>query len=244
VDERSVSFRRYAADGTVVLGGAAALLLQLGDPVVARGVAAHSAFARDPMGRLRNTLTYVYAIALGTPEQRRRVAALVDRAHTGVTGATDPDRQLWVAATLVGVGIRAAELLRGPLDPALADEIVAAGAELATALQLPVAAWPTDRAAFERYWEEAVARLEVGDDARAVARDILHPRVVPWWARLAMPLVRGVTADLLPPRIRVAYDLPSSRAAVPVLRVLVRVAPRALRELPSRRLLGRLSRTR
>ncbi|MES1170192.1 MAG: oxygenase MpaB family protein, partial [Leifsonia sp.] len=58
------SFEEYAADGVLVLGGAAAILLQVADPVVARGVAEHSDFARRPMDRLRNTLRYVYAVGL------------------------------------------------------------------------------------------------------------------------------------------------------------------------------------
>ena len=47
---RSTAFERYARDSTLVLGGAAAILLQIADPVVGRGVAAHSAFAEDRCG--------------------------------------------------------------------------------------------------------------------------------------------------------------------------------------------------
>src|SRR5690606_34516281 len=105
----SAAYRRYAADGALVLGGLAAILLQVADPVVGRGVAEHSAFATDPMRRLRHTLTFVYAVTLGTPAQRERAASFVDRAHTGVPGATDVERQLWVAATLVRVGTQVHE---------------------------------------------------------------------------------------------------------------------------------------
>ena len=66
---RSREFERYARDGALVLGGAAAILLQVADPVVARGVGQHSAFADDPMRRLRHTLGYVYSVLkrLGAP---------------------------------------------------------------------------------------------------------------------------------------------------------------------------------
>lgn len=242
---RSADYRRYAADGALVLGGLAAILLQVADPVVGRGVAAHSAFATDPMRRLRHTLTFVYAVTLGTPAQRERAASSVDRAHAGVPGATETERQLWVAATLVRVGTRVHELLDGPLDPALADEIHERGAELGTALQLPREAWPADRAAFDRYWEVATARLEVTDAARAVARDLLAARAAPWWVRALMPAARTVTAGVLPPAVRDAYGLrhcPRAFAAwVRVLRTLARTTPRRLREAPSRRLLAALS---
>lgn len=240
----SEAFRRYAADASVVLGGPAAILLQVADPVVARGVAAHSVFATDPMGRLSRTLGYVWAVGLGDDDQRARAARDVDRAHAGVSGAADPEHQLWVAATLARVGMRTHELLHGPLADELADEIHAESAGLGTALQLPPAAWPPDRAAFDAYWEGAVAGLEVGDEARRVADELFAARAAPWWVRAAMPVGRVVTAGLLPEPIRDAYGLRhrprAFRATVRMLRVAVRATPRRVRELPSRRLLARL----
>lgn len=238
----STAFERYARDSTLVLGGGAAILLQVADPVVGRGVASHSAFADDPMRRLRHTLAYVYAISVGSPEQVRAAAGFVDRAHAGVPGATDPHRQLWVAATLYRVGVQVHELLHGPLDETLADELHSASALLGTALQVPPALWPADRFAFEAYWADAVAALEVGPDARGVARDLLHPRRVPAWVRAGMPLGRTLTAGLLPASVREAYGLPyrprAFRRAVRVARIAARLTPRRLRELPSRRLVG------
>jgi uncharacterized protein (DUF2236 family) len=226
--QRSLAFQRYASDGALVLGGGAAILLQIADPVVGAGVAAHSGFADDPMRRLRHTLTYVYAIGLGS----------------GVPGATDPERQLWVAATLYRLGVDVHELLHGPMPRPLADEVYTASARLGTALQLPAGLWPTDRAAFDDYWHDAVAGLQVTDDARRVADELLWPRRVPPWVRAAMPLGRTVTAGLLPHPVREAFGLPHDRRAfrraVGIARAGARVAPRRLRELPSRRLLAAL----
>jgi uncharacterized protein (DUF2236 family) len=217
----------------------------VGDPVVARGVAEHSDFARAPMARLRNTLSYVYAVGLGSQQQLLLAAAAVNRAHARVRGATDEHRQLWVAATLYQVGVTVHQELLGPLDPALADEIFVASARLGTMLQLPPGTWPGDRAAFDNYWTDAVAGLEIGDDARAIARDLLHNRAIPWWTRPAMPFVRVMTSGLLPPLVREAYGLPwhprRYRAAIGFIKGLRRVTPRRLRELPSRRLLARLT---
>src|SRR5215218_1716477 len=143
---RTPAFERYARDSALVLGGAAAILLQLGDPVVARGVARHSAFRDDPMMRLRHTLGFVYAVMLGDAEQLRRVAERVDAAHADVSGALDPERQLWVAATLYRVGVDVYELLRGPMPDDVADEVYSASALLGTALQMPADRWPPGRA--------------------------------------------------------------------------------------------------
>jgi uncharacterized protein (DUF2236 family) len=236
--------QQYAADGVLVLGGAAAILLQLGDPVVARGVAAHSTFATDPLRRLRTTLGYVYAISLGTDRQGERMAGLVDRAHAGVPGANDGEHQLWVAATLYRVGVDVHERVRGPLSESVADEIYAAFERLGTALQVPPGSWPADRAAFQRYWTDAVAALEIGDDARTVARQLLRPRAIPWWTRPAMPLVRTLTGGLIPESLAAAYGLPRHparfRMAIGVVRVIARLTPRRVSELPSRRLLARI----
>jgi uncharacterized protein (DUF2236 family) len=236
------TFEEYAADGVLVLGGAAAILLQISDPVVARGVAKHSDFARHPMERLRNTLRYVYAVGLGSEQQSTLAAGAVNRAHARVAGARDEHRQLWVAATLHQVGVTVHEQLVGPLPTEVADEIYAANERLGTALQLPPGAWPADRAAFAVYWADAVAALKVGDDARAIARDLLRNRAIPWWTRPAMPLMRVVTSGLLPATVREAYELPwhprRYRAAIGLVRLLRRLTPRRLRELPSRRLLG------
>ncbi|WP_181408987.1 oxygenase MpaB family protein [Schumannella soli] len=234
----------YAADGALVLGGAAAILLQLGDPVVARGVAAHSAFARDPLRRLEHTLAYVYAVSLGDDELRRLVAGMVDGAHDGVPGARDAEHQTWVAATLCWTGMRTHALLRGPVAAALADEIVARSERLATALQLPAGAWPADRAAFDAYWDARILALEIGAEAREVAGQLLHPTALPWWARPAMPIVRALTPALLHPSVRAAYGLPLRRRraalALALVRTVLAITPRRLRELPSRRLLARL----
>jgi uncharacterized protein (DUF2236 family) len=241
----SQAFRRYAADSSLVLGGLAAILLQLAHPVVARGVAESSSFARDPLSRLRHTLGYVYAVHLGSPHQRAAVVGRVDSAHARVTGARDPGPQLWVTATLTHTGMQVHELLHGPLTPQLAAEVHAAGGELGMSLQLPRDAWPADRGAFDRYWEATLPTLQVGDDARAVAAELFAARAAPWWIRLAMPAAREFTAVLLPPGLRAAYGLPDhprrGRVAVGFARVLVRVTPRRLRELPSRRLLAALS---
>jgi Uncharacterized protein conserved in bacteria len=243
MSERSPAFRRYAADGSLVLGGLAAILLQLGHPVVARGVAGHSSFARNPLKRLHGTLAYVYAVELGTPEQVAAVARHVDAAHARVPGARDTGPQLWVAATLARTGMRVHELLRGPLPDALADEIHAASADLGMALQLPADAWPADRAAFDRYWDATVAELSVTPEALGVARELLAARAAPWWIRLAMPAAREFTALLLPPALREAFGIPwhprRARAVLTALRVVARVTPRRLRELPARRLFAR-----
>ena len=196
------------------------------------------------MRRLRHTLTYVYAVTSGRSSLSYGARQGSSTKHiTGIAGATDPERQLVVGGEPVPGRREHHELLHGPLDDTLADELYAASAVLGTALQLPADRWPRDRTAFDTYWADAVAALDVGDDARAVARDLLHPRHVPLWVRAGLPLGRTLTAGLLPASVRDAYGLPLHprrfARAVWVARLVTRLTPRLVRELPSRRLLAR-----
>ncbi len=58
--------QEVAGEGILLAGGAAAILLQVADPRVAAGIAAHSDFADRPLDRLHATLTYLYVTAYGT----------------------------------------------------------------------------------------------------------------------------------------------------------------------------------
>ena len=206
----NAEMRAVAREGALLAGGARAILLQIAHPAVGRGVAEHSDFANRPIDRLRATLTYVYTVTYGTPDEVRAVSAMVTGAHRPVTGAgyraSDPDLQLWVAATLYDTAVLIYEELFGPLDEGRADRVYEQYAVLGTALQLPADRWPPDRAAFRAYWEHMVDTLEVTDDARRVAHDLLHPKR-PLALRPAMPLNRFLTAAWLPARLRREFGL-------------------------------------
>ncbi|MFK4729393.1 oxygenase MpaB family protein [Agromyces mediolanus] len=257
-DETEV-FRRHAADASLLVGGAAAILLQLADPRVAAGVARHSDFADRPFDRLLGTLDYLYTIGFGSPELAERMARRVDERHRPVHGrsapdgtrysAFDPDAPRWVAATIAAVTLELHERLAGPLPPAEADVLVRRLGALGGQLQATSAGWPETRAEFDAWWTARVAGLEVGDDARAVARALFEARVLPGPLRLLLPPVRLVTVALLPAAIRTGYGLSSDprvlRAGDGWLRVVAivrRLLPRTVLELPLRQSLRRAER--
>ena len=200
-----------AAESILIAGGGRAILLQVAHPAVGRGVARHSDFAADPIRRLRATLTYVYLLANGDHDEIRRMATRVNAAHARVRGddyaATDPELQLWVAATLYDTAITVYERMFGALGAADAEAIYQDYAILGTALQMPAELWPADRDAFRAYWDRTVPLLRVDDDTRRICRDLLYPARVPLWLRLSMPLARLVTAGLLSEDQRVMYGL-------------------------------------
>ncbi|WP_313816599.1 oxygenase MpaB family protein [Citricoccus sp.] len=259
-----------AREAVVLAGAGAAILLQVSHPSVGAGVARHSDFAADPLKRLRHTLQFVYAAVLPEAGAAREwVAGRVGAAHGPVHGtdaagraysAADPQAQLWVTATLYW----AAEQTRwriwgewsaaaagstgdtaGPADPVAADAVAEAVyrdyAVLGTLLGMPADLWPEDRAAFARYWDAAVGNLEVTDDARAICRDLFTAEAAPGWLRRLMPLVRFVSAGMLPGRIRqqlgLDWDGVDSRrddALWCVLRAVYPRLPLRLRRLPAR----------
>lgn len=240
----------------LIAGGGRAILLQLAYPAVGHGVAAHSDFADRSIDRLRNTLRFVYAVAFGTPGQLAFVTRQVNRAHVPVHAeatptapaysAFDPQLQLWVAATLYDTAVIVHERVFGALDDASADLLYAEYAKVGTALQMPAALWPSDRAAFRRYFDETLAGLQVDDVTHHVADALLHPSwKAPAWLRLAMPTARLVTAGLLPERLRSEFGLVWSPARERRFERLMRVTaivypllPRAIRHLPKTRALA------
>lgn len=232
----------------VFLGAGAAVPLQLAHPAVGLGVAEHSTTPRRPLDRLRTTMTYIYAVTLGSDEERRLIARLVSRAHGPVRSARydafDPRLQLWVAATLYQGGAALGEIFHGKLAPERAEALYREAAAYGTTLQMPPGLWPADLAAFQRYWDAALADLRIEPAVQAYVRGLLAGGAIPGWLRWLMPLQRFVTRALLPPAVRTAYGLDwTGRDQVRWDR-FVRIAPRLyawtpawLRHLPARWLL-------
>ena len=238
--------RDVAAEGILLAGGARAILLQLANPAVGRGVAEHSDFADRPLDRLTGTLTYLYVVMYGTPDEVRAVARRVGHAHTPVPGARDTDLQLWVAATLYDTTVRMHELVFGPLPAAEAQRLLDRQSVIATTLGVPRALWPATPVAFAEYWAESSAALRVDAPARAVAKALLNPVAGPWWFRFLLPAVRTVTAALLTPDLREAYGLAfEARRFRRIVRVTRAVSPRLpglIRHAPKRHYLRKFRR--
>jgi uncharacterized protein (DUF2236 family) len=251
VGGRDPDLVRYLADSTPVLAGGRAILLQIADPVVAAGVRRHSDFASRPQQRLAHTLMYVYAVVLGTPSDAHVASDFVHRAHRVVAGADEVDRQLWVAATLFDSAMRAQEAFGTTPERVgvTAQAVLDAYRAIGTSLRVPEDRWPETVASFEEYWRRSVDDLRIGDDARSVARDLLHPVAAPRWVRAAMPLVRIVTVGMLPDVVRAQYgfawgprEARRYRRVVSGLRLVRAVLPGALLRLPGPMLLRAMRR--
>lgn len=184
-------------------------------PGVGAGVNENSNFAYRPVDRLRTTMTYVYCMAFGTPQERATIIQMTNQAHVPVKGAgytaDDPDLQLWVAATLYAAGVDIYEKMLGKLDEKTAEEVFQEYSVLAVSLRVPPEMWPKSRAEFWKYWDEKIATLEITPHAKNVAKDLLWNQHGPLWIRVNLPLIRLLTAEWLPPRMRGEFGLKTSK---------------------------------
>jgi uncharacterized protein (DUF2236 family) len=162
--------------------------------------------------------------------------------------AFDPELQLWVAACLYK-GLEDVHRLFGPpADDRFFDEVLYPhAARLGTTLQVTNDMWPVDRAAFEAYWKDGIARAEMDDVTRRYLRGIadLSFLVAPLGrlGRPVRPLLRPVgevmTGGFLPPELRdelgLAWDDRRQRwfdRTTGAAAAAVRHLPRPLREFP------------
>lgn len=83
----SVSWQ-IIGDTSAFIGGIRALLIQAAHPEVVAGVADHSRYREDPLGRLSRTSNYVTATCFGAMPEVDEAIAVVRRAHRPVVGVS------------------------------------------------------------------------------------------------------------------------------------------------------------
>ena len=228
-----------ACEQALLLGAGSAVMLQLAMKGVGLGVAEHSTTLARPVDRLRTTLTYVYVMAIGTEEEKRAIARLVNKAHVPVRSegrysAFDPDLQLWVAATLIYTGDFLYEKIFGSLSPEDREEYYRFGQVFGTALQVKPEMWPATRAEFDRYCEESLLRLEPDPAVQGYAKQLLSTDGAPLVTRLSIPLQSLMTRGNLDPRTREVLALPWSRREQRLYDLFWKVFPPLYRMVPRR----------
>jgi len=236
--------------------------MQFAHPLVARGVAEHSAFRAEAFGgwrRLHRTLGAMLALTFGEPEAARRSAEGINAIHQRVSGrlpraegvfaegtpysASDPALLGWVHATLVDSFLLAYELYVRPLSSGERDAYCAESAGIESLLRIPAGSLP--RTASELGSDVATrlhsGEIRVTDTARDLARQILFPPMsAPVWPALAV--LRLATVGLLPPALRAEYGFPwdarraaAFRASATVIRNLLPLVPSVVRHWPAAR---------
>lgn len=253
--------------GVALLAGPANVIMQLGRPGVGYGVmesrVESGRIDLHPIKRARTTFTYLAVATRGSDAQKDAFRRAVNRAHAQVYStpespvqynAFDPDLQLWVGACLYKGGVDIYRMFIGELEGEDADRHYREGMALATTLQVPPEMWPPDRAAFDRYWQESLAKVHI-DDA---VREYLYPIAASRIAGLTLPhrLQRAsdsfallITTGFLPQRFRDEMRLPWDATRqrrfdrlIGTLALVNRRLPRFIRQFPFNVLLADVDR--
>lgn len=124
-------------DFSTLVGGIRALLLQAMHPGALAGVAQHSRYEEDPLGRLSGTIRWLTVTTFGSLEAVTQEASRVNRMHNRVSGtylrhqgqevnyqASDKDLLLWVHIAFMDSFLRSHQLYSRAAIPGGADSYV------------------------------------------------------------------------------------------------------------------------
>lgn len=134
----SLTWRVMKNPVTLLVGGVAAVILELAEPRIRTGVWEHTAFRGDPLRRVRRTGYATMVTIYGPADAARAAIARVNRMHEQVSGVTPsgaPYRALedellnWVQATAEWGFFEAHHRFVRPLSRAERDRLFAEGAE-------------------------------------------------------------------------------------------------------------------
>ena len=212
------------SDIAILVGGLRALLIQTLHPLVMAGVADHSDFRNDPLGRLQRTGQFVGTTTFGTLDEAEAAIATVRRVHDRIAGhapdgrpydAKDPRLLAWVHATEVDSFLQArVRYGSAPLPPGTADQYVADMGEIAT--RLGVIEPP--RSTVDLAWtlERFRPELDAGEQAHSTVRWLAAPPA-PLPTRIPYAVLFGAAVGLLPGYARRMLRLPLPPLAVPAV---------------------------
>lgn len=221
---RDTPIRMVHADVVaMMIGGIAALLLQMLHPHALRGVLDHSNFRRDMHGRLRRTARFIAVTSFGDRADAEAAIARVNAIHARVEGtladgtrysARDPETLAWVHVTEATCFLEAyLRHVRPGMSGAEQDEYFRQFALVARKLGAdPV---PESRAEAAEIMRAMRPRLAATAETREVARLIVEARTEGPLAAI-QPALAIAAIDLLPPfaRAMLALERPGL-AAIP-----------------------------
>ena len=211
--------RKVHADlPTMTIGGVASLFLQLLHPQVVAGVADHSRYEQDPLGRLQATGRFLALTTYGTKEQAAEAITRVQHVHSFIIGRTEGDEPYDASSPELLEWVHLAEVLMfaaaynryGPtrLSPLEQDAYVGQMAKVAVDLGVPNAPVTLDEALSRLQAVRPKLRLS---EAGIATRDFILTGPYRGPAARGYQTVVAAALDLLPTAIRTMLELPVSR---------------------------------
>jgi uncharacterized protein (DUF2236 family) len=249
---------RVNREGVLLLGGGAAIIMQVAHPLVGAGVAEHSDYREDPWGRLYRTLDITTSIVFGSRPKAHEASERLRTVHKKVHGLTtedggkypagtkysanDPKLGMWVHATLVDTSMQVYAAYVGSLSHAEKLRYYEEQKRLGEMFGVPVERQPETLAEFYEYFERMVEEeLAVTSALEDVVDATMRPDL-PFVARPLVEALNLTTVSLLPPQLRKDLGLEwgaNRRRLVFASRAVIRralpVLPRLLREFPPAR---------
>ncbi|HMA00161.1 MAG TPA: oxygenase MpaB family protein [Steroidobacteraceae bacterium] len=227
----STSWRIFKNPIALLVGGMAAVVLELAEPAVRTGVWKHSTFLADPMGRLRRTGLAAMVTVYGARSMAVPMIEGVVRMHGRVVGKTpagepfsanDPRLLTWVHATAsFGFGeaySRYVALLNSREMDALYREGLPA-----SRLYGAVGA-PETEAELRALFDSMRGTLEPSEIVFEFLRIMYRTRALPAPLRWLQPLLVRAAVDLIPDWIRACIGLTAAHGLRPGEGILVRMA--------------------
>jgi uncharacterized protein (DUF2236 family) len=191
---------------SMMVGGVAALLVQMLHPGPLAGVWDHSNFRHDMSGRLKRTARFIAGTTYGDRAEAESLIARVLGIHGAVKGtlpdgtpysAQDPDLLTWVHVTEVSSFLAAYLRYVDPaFPPAEQDRYLRETAEIAR--RLGAAEVPQSRAELAAYLEAVRPALRYDERTREVARALLAEPAPSRAAGPAMAVTFDAAKDLIP----------------------------------------------
>ena len=197
---------------SVVVGGIRALLVQTLHPLAMAGVAQHSQYRTDPLGRLGRTAAFVATTTYGTIADADNAIAAVRGIHDRVCGvasdgrayaANDPELLAWVHHVEVQSFLLAYQRIGPGLRSDEADRYVAEMAQLGARLGVRE---PLTSAAGLHDWIRYHPEQRATPEARAAVRFLSWP-ALPIAARGPYAILLAGAISLIPLRQRLTLGL-------------------------------------
>jgi uncharacterized protein (DUF2236 family) len=204
VSPDSVSWRVFKNPLALVIGGVAAVIMELAEPRVRTGVWEHTTFRVDPIRRLRRTGLAAMVTIYGARSEAEAMIAGVRRMHDRVVGTTpageayranDPELLNWVQGTAAFGFLQAYHTYVRPLSDLERDRYYAEGT---LAASLYGASAPTSELALEMRFEAMTDRLERSDILVEFLAIMRSAPILPLPLRPVQPLLVRAAVDLTP----------------------------------------------
>jgi uncharacterized protein (DUF2236 family) len=207
-------------DFSTLVGGVRALLMQALHPGSLAGVAQHSRYEKDPLGRLSGTIRWLTITTFGSNQAVQNEAGRVNRMHTRVSGeyqtaqgetssyrAADPRLLLWVHIAFMESFLRSHQNYSKAPIPGGADAYVRLWGKSVAPLGLD--AVPTSEAELNQLLDEFSEELIVTDQTRAVIKWIKNAPLPPLTKPVYKLLFSSAVASL-DPRFRALIGIRSA----------------------------------